>query len=337
MHPAIIVGFLQGSGTAVGMCCAGFVVLLIAAWAAKDDVAHARGLEKIVALRNVCFAVPLAVFGALHLFGPDFVKELVPQYMPGRMFWVYFVGCALIAASLSIATRIAVRWSGLLVGIMMFMFVGMLYLPSGLRHLHTLVSILTANVAYPQDGNGMARFTWTIVFRESSFGGAGLLLAGTAINGWRGSGKSVLINVGRVCVTLALIIFGILHFLHPTGLPGVPLQKQMPVWLTGRVLIDYITGALLLIAAASVVLRRKTREVAAAVGGWILLMVVVIYIPVMISALAIPDIGVKVEGINYFADTLLFAGVILALASAAPMSAAVPSRLSAEVGGRAAL
>jgi uncharacterized membrane protein len=221
--------------------------------------------------------------------------------MPGRMFWVYFVGCALIAAGLSISAKVAVRWSGLLVGIMMFGFVAMLYLPFALTHLH-------------------ARITWTIVFRESSFGGAGWLLAGTAVNGWRGWGKSTLINVGRVCVTLALIMFGIEHFLHPTGLPGVPLQKQLPVWLPGRVLIDYVTGAALLMAAGSVLLRRKTREVTASVGGWILLMIVVIYIPVMISALRVPDIGVKIEGINYFADTLLFAGVVLALASAAPRS-----------------
>ena len=300
MHLPMVTMFLESSRTAVGMYSAGLVVLLIGAWAAKDDVAQARGLDKIVALRNVCFAVPLAVFGALHLFGPDFVKALVPPYMPGRIFWVYFVGCALISAGLSIATKIAVRWSGLLVGIMMFIFVAMLYLPFAVTHLH-------------------ARITWTIVFRESSFGGAGWILAGTAIHGWR-RGKSVLINVGRVCVTLALIMFGIQHFLHPTGLPGVPLQKQMPGWLPGRVLIDYVTGALLLIAAGSVLLRRKTREVAATVGGWILLMVAVIYIPVMISALTIPDIGVKVEGINYFADTLLFAGVILALASATPRS-----------------
>jgi hypothetical protein len=31
-----------------------------------------------------------------------------------------------------------------------------------------------------------------------------------------------------------------------------------------------------------------------------------------------PTTAVKVEGINYFADTLLFAGAILALASAVP-------------------
>jgi len=301
MHAYLLATFFGLSGTAAGMCSAGIALLLIGGWAAKNDFAQARGLEKIVALGNLCFALPLAVFGALHLFGPQFVKDLVPKYMPGRMFWVYFVGAALIAASLSIATKIGVRWSGLLVGIMMFMFVGMLYLPFALTHLH-------------------ARITWTIVFRESSFGGAGWILAATAKNGWSGRGRSTLLTVGRVCVTMALIFFGIEHFLHPFGLPGVPLQKEMPAWLPGRVLIDYVTGAALLAAAGSILLNRRTRTVATCVGGWLLLMVLVIYLPVLITALSQPAIGVQIEGINYFADTLLFTGVILAVASAAPRS-----------------
>src|SRR5713101_7579221 len=264
MHPAILAAFFATSGTAVAMCSAGIAVFLIGSWAAKNEIVQARGLDKIVALSNLCFAIPLAVFGALHLFGPEFVKDLVPRYMPWRMFWVYFVGCALIAASLSIATKIAVRWSGLLVGIMMFLFVAMLYLPGALRHPH-------------------ARITWTIVFREMSFGGAGWILAGNAMDGWRGQGKSTLITVGRVFITMAVIFFGIEHFLHATGLPGVPLQKQMPTWIPRRVLIDYVTGAALLAAGGSILLARKTRAVATWVGGWILLMVLVIYGPVLIG------------------------------------------------------
>jgi uncharacterized membrane protein len=316
MHAYLLAMFFGITGTAAGMCSAGIALLLIGAWAAKNDFAEARGLnlDKIVALANLCFALPLAVFGALHLFGPQFVKDIVPKYMPGRMFWVYFVGIALIAASVSIATKIAVRWSGLLVGIMMFMFVAMLYLPFALTHLQ-------------------ARLTWTIVFRESSFGGAGWILAGTAKNGWSGRAKSTLITVGRVCVTMALVFFGIQHFLHPLGLPGVPLRKEMPAWLPGRALIDYVTGAALLAAAGSVLLKKKTRTVATCVGGWLLLMILVIYLPVLITALSQPAIGAQIEGINYFADTLLFTGVILALASAAPRSdvagrAGVPSDLS---------
>jgi len=288
---------MNGIGlTPAAMCCAGIAVFLIGLLAAKDHIAGARGLEKIVAAANLCVAVPLAVFGALHLFGPRLVMSLVPPYMPGRMFWVYAVGAALIAASLSIAVRIGVRWSGVLFGIMMFLFVAMIHLPGAL--------------AKPD------RIIWTIVFREMSFGGAGWLLAGTDLDARRGRGASTLIAVGRVWVTVALIVFGVLHFLHPTGLPGVPLVKQMPAWIPGRVLIDYVTGAALLAAAGSVLLARSTRTVTACVGGWLLLMVLLIYGPVLIGALSDPNAGVQIEGVNYFADTLLFAGAVLALARA---------------------
>ena len=301
MPQTILATFFEISRTEVAMCAAGIALFVIGVSAAKNEIAEARGLDKIVALSDLCFAIPLAVFGALHLFGPQFVKDIVPPYMPWRMFWVYSVGCALIAASLSIGARIGVRWSGLLFGIMMFLFVAMIHLPGALRRPHD-------------------RFIWTIVFREMSFGGAGWILAGNAMDGWRGQGKSALITVGRVFVTMAVIVFGIEHFLYATGLPGVPLKKQMPTWIPGRMLIDYVTGAALLGAGGSILLNRKTRTVLTCLGGWILLLVLVIYGPVLIVALSEPGVAVKVEGINYFADTLLFAGAILALAKATPRS-----------------
>src|SRR6516162_7122263 len=103
-----LAGLFGASQTAVGMCTAGIALLLIGAFASRSRIAEARGLGKIVALVDVCIAIPLAVFGALHLFGPQFVMDIVPPYMPWRMFWVYAVGGALIAASPSIATRTAV-------------------------------------------------------------------------------------------------------------------------------------------------------------------------------------------------------------------------------------
>ena len=300
MHPLLLT-FLEIPRTVVATCSAGIALFLIGVWAARNDIAQARGMEKIVALNNLCFAVPLAVFGAEHLAGARFIMDGVPSYMPWRLFWAYFVGFALIAASLSIATKIAVRWSGLLFGIMMFLFVAMIHIPRAL--------------ASPHD-----RIPWVIVFREMSFGGAGWILAGSAIDGWRGQSKSTLIAVGRVLIALGMIFFGIQHFLHPAGLPGVPLVKEIPTWIPGRVLIDYVTGAALLVASGSILLARRARTAATWLGGWILLLVLVIYGPVLVLALSDPGIAVKVEGINYFADTLLYAGVMLALASAMPRS-----------------
>jgi len=301
MRMTILATFFAISRTPLAMCLAGIVLLCIGVWAAKKEIAEARSLDKVVALSNLCFAIPLAVFGAEHLSGAKFIMETVPAFMPWRLFWAYFVGFALIAASLSIATKMAVRWSGLLFGLMMFLFVAMIHFPGALADPHN-------------------RIPWTIVFREMSFGGAGWILAGNALDGWRGGRKSVLVTVGRLLVAVTAIFFGIQHFLHPMGLPGVPLEKQMPPWVPARALIDYVTGAALLVAGGCFLLNRKTRTAAIYLGSWLLLLVLVIYGPVLIGALADPSTAIQVVGINYFADTLLFAGAILALASATPRS-----------------
>ena len=277
-------------------CTAGAVFLLIGAWAARKEIAQARGADKIVALGNICIAVPLAVFGAEHLFGVELVVDAVPKFMPWPLFWAYFVGVALLAAALSIATKIAVRWSGLLFGVMMFLFVAMIDLRGTLAH--------------PQN-----RFFWALTLREAAFGGTGLILAGRAMAG-RGRGQATLITIGRIVLGVTAIFYGIEHFLHPTALPGVPLEKEMPEWIPGRMLIDYVTGAALLVGGGSFLLNWRTRTVATCVGGWILLLVLVIYGPVLVDALATPKMAVQMVGINYFFDTLLFAGAILALARA---------------------
>jgi uncharacterized membrane protein len=296
VQATILVVFLEYRSTAFWMSAAGLALLVIGLLVAKNDIAQARGIDKVVALTYLCFAIPLAAFGAEHLSDEKSLLNLVPSYMPWRLFWVYFVGFALIAASLSIATKIQVRWSGLLFGTMMFLFVAMLHLPGA----------VTAG----------GRIAWTIVIRELSFGGGGWVLAGVALGGNCDRRGKRLITVGRALIAVAAIFFGIQHFLHPLGLPGVPLEKQMPTWIPARAFIDYLTGAFLIVAGVCFLLARKTRMAAKYLGAWIVLLVVVIYGPVLIGALADQSSGVKIEGLNYFADTLLFGGVILSLARA---------------------
>jgi len=284
------------------MCSAGIVVFFVALWAAKTDIAQARGLDKIVALSNLCFATPLAVFGALHLSAARGLMTMVPEYMPWRLFWAYFFGFALLAASLSIATRIQVRWSGLLFGIAMFLFVAMLDIP-GTR-------------ADPRN-----RISWILTIREMSFGSGGWILAGTSLRGQgRGQSGSTLITLGRVVLGITTMFYGVEHFLHPANVPGVPLEKLLPAWIPGHMLISYLTGTILVVAGAFILLNKKTRLAATYLGTWIVLLVLFIYGPILIASLANPSTDIKIEGINYFFDTLLFAGAILALASATPRS-----------------
>jgi len=310
MQLTILATFFEISRTVISMGTAGILILFVALWAARDDIAQARGLEKAVALSNLCFAAPLAVFGALHLAAAKALATMVPSYMPWPLFWAYFFGFALLAASLSIATKILVRWSGLLFGIAMFCFVAMMDIPGALQT--------------PGD-----RFGWILAIRELAFGAGSWLLAAGAItsaisgaitksttNAATGQVKTTFLTIGRVVVGITGIFYGVEFFLHPQGVPALPLQKMLPDWIPAHLLINYLTGAILVVSGAAILLAKKTRLAASYLGTWILLLVVVIYGPILISALANPSTEVEIEGINYFFDTLLFAGVILALASA---------------------
>ena len=299
MHSTMLATFLEMSRTVVSMCSAAILLFLIALWAAKTDIARASGLDKIVALSNLCFAIPLAVFGAEHFSAARGISQIVPKFMPWPLFWTYLVGCGLLAASLSIATKIQVRWSGLLFGIMMFLFVAMMDLPGTLAEPHN-------------------RINWILLCREMAFGGGGWVLAGAALAGSDAQGRGKLISAGRIIIGIAAIFYGVEHFLHPVNVPGVPLEKLMPEWIPGRALVGYLTGAILIVCGAGILLGKKTRMAATYLGTWVVLLVVFIYGPILIAALSDPSTEVKVEGINYFFDTLLFAGAILALASATP-------------------
>jgi len=299
MHITILAASSSFSPIPVSMSAAGVVLFVIALWTARTDIAEARGFDKFVALSNLCFALPLAVFGAEHFADAKSIMQIVPKFMPWHLFWTYLVGLALLAASVSIATKIQVQWSGLLFGIMMFLFVAMMDIPGTLRHMHN-------------------RFAWTLMLRELSFGSGGWCLATAAMERPGAQGTKKLLIVGRIVIGIAAMFYGAEHFFFPVNVPGIPLEKLMPAWIPARALISYVTGAILLVAGAAILFTKKVRVAATYLGTWIFLIVLLIYGPILIASLLDPSTDVKVEGLNYFFDTLLYAGTILALASATP-------------------
>lgn len=278
---------------------AGLVVLAIGLWSARGEVARARGLERIVALSNAFVAAPLAAFGAEHLTADPFIVATVPSFMPWRLFWVYWVGFALMAAALSIATRIFVNASGLLFAIMIFSFVAILSIPAVIE-------------------NPREQLSWVLTARDSAFAGGGLILSSHAMRGSRSRMKGPLFTTGRLLIGVACLFFGVEQFLHPGACPGVPLVKQTPPWIPGRLAIGYFTAAILGVAGGGILINRKARMAATILGSWIALLVFTLYASILIVSATAPTFGLRLEGINYFGDTLLFAGVILALSRSNP-------------------
>jgi uncharacterized membrane protein len=268
-------------------CFTGLTILVIGLFSARKELSAARGMDKLLVLGPVFFAAPLALFGAEHLAGAEFIKTVVPPWMPGRLFWVYFVGCALIVAAFSIVLSKRVRLSATLLGAMFFLFVLMIHIPNV--------------VAHPEN-----RFLWAVALRDLSFAGGALALAAT-------QGSKPLIGIARFCVAVPLIFFSVEYFLHPEFVPGVPLQKLTPDWVPLRAALGYITGAALLVAGTLTLVKKHARMAAATLGLLIALEVLVLYMPILV--LARGDAALT-EGQNYVADTLLFGGAILLLAAA---------------------
>ncbi len=274
------------------MSVAGVVFLALGAIVAGREVAAARGLDKLIALACVFFAAPLGVFGAEHLTDAADIMQLIPAWMPAHLFWAYFVGVALIAAALSLSLQRYLRLTGLLVALMFFLFVLMMHIPGV--------------VANPRD-----RFSWAIAFRDLSFGAGALALAGATMQRSSADRGHAAVNVARVFIGVALIVYGVEHFLHPGFAPGVPLSKVTPAWVPLPHLWAYLTGAVLLIAGIAILINRYRREAAVGAGLVMVLLTVFLYVPILATARSTTEI---VVGINYVFDTLLFGGAVLLLA-----------------------
>jgi uncharacterized membrane protein len=268
----------------------------------RKEIGAARGWDRLIVLGGVFIAVSLAVFAPEHFRGPEFVQNMVPSFMPVRWFWAYFVGCALLAAATSLTLRKLVGLSSTLLGLMFFLFVCILFLPSALRH-------------------PGSRFAWTYALRDLSFCAGAWAIAGLESRTSSPRLAKGLILFSRFVLAVAAAFYAVQHFLHPGFVLGVPLEMKLPTWVPLANACSYVTGAILLVSGICLALNQKSRIAAASIGALMTALVLFLYLPMMVVAYhgAAGDFN---EALNYVADTLLYAGAALGLASALPTDGA---------------
>ncbi|HKE55935.1 MAG TPA: hypothetical protein VKB46_04515 [Pyrinomonadaceae bacterium] len=274
---------------------AGIVALLLGFVAMRNNFVQARSSDKLIALGPLLFAAPLTAFAAEHFVFTQFMVPMIPSWIPGPSFWIYFTGVALLATTASIFLNRKVRLSATLLGIMIFSFVVLIHIPRV--------------IANPHD-----RVAWAVVVRDSCFASAALVLAATHSAGWRTRRTHTLTIIAGLLVGIVLVFFSIEHFLHPEFAPGVPLNKVTPTYIPLRSLWGYVTGVALALGGLCLIFRWRARLAVTSLGFVYLALVIFFYLPVMVMMWARSES--RIEGFNYFFDTLMFGGVVLILAGA---------------------
>jgi uncharacterized membrane protein len=280
------------------MCLAGLFYLVAGVFILRKEIGAARGWDRLITWGCVFIAVSLAVFAPEHFRGPMFVQNMVPSWMPAHFFWPSFVGCALLAAATSLTVGKCVRLSSTLLGLMFLLFVCMLYLPHALAH--------------PKD-----RFGWAYALRDLSFAAGAWALAGLHSRAVSPRQSRWMISFGRIVMAIAAIFYAFEHFLHPEFAPGVPLEEKTPQWVPWPCVWGSLAGAILLAAGIGLALNKKSRMAAASIGALMTVLTFTLYLVILILAHG----GSAEEfndALNYLADTLLYAGTALVLASALP-------------------
>ena len=102
------------------------------------DRANAFGLNKVfdrvADYGKYLFAFMLVMFGLAHFVNADFVKTIVPGWIPGNLFWTYLTGVALMGAGLSIFINVRVRQIMSLLATMLFIWLLVVHLPSTIEY-----------------------------------------------------------------------------------------------------------------------------------------------------------------------------------------------------------
>ncbi|HTH48021.1 MAG TPA: DoxX family membrane protein [Candidatus Limnocylindria bacterium] len=151
-------GQWTNAGKALALGGGALAIALSSPGAAGESCRLPGGL---IVVARLCFSAFLVLGGIQHFIWGQFVKTMVPAWIPGPLFWTYFAGVALIAGGLGIVLPRTTRWASLCTGVMIFLWVILLHIPRALADRHN------SNET-------------TAVFEALAFSGIAFVLAGMA-------------------------------------------------------------------------------------------------------------------------------------------------------------
>ena len=272
----------------------GWTFLAAGIWTYRRDLKPSGRGTGFVSLGAVFVAAPLACFAGEHFTAAHSIAQIVPKFMPAKLFIAYLVGVALLAAALSFVARRCLRWSTLSLSFMFALFVLLMDLPASIRHPHE-------------------HLYWSLAARQATYSIGALAFFATEANRVWPKRSKRLAELARLWTGFVLIFYGIENVLYPQYAPGVPDETLTASWVPFPLLIAYATGLLLVVFGAAMFVKKYAVPAAALAGLLLLLLTIALYLPQIFLARTDPQ---KVTALNFIFDTLLFSGMMLLVAKA---------------------
>lgn len=279
-----------------------FLVVGTVNYRADIRAAASPRMLRLLPLGPVFLSAALAAFAGEHFTAAASLAQIVPAFIPGRLFITYFVGVAHLAAATSFALKRYVRLSSLCLAAMFALFVLLMDLP--------------AAVARPD-----VRIFWILVAREATFAVGALALFAVAVSDDRPHASAVIAAMARIWTACVLVYFGIENALYPQLTPGVPATVATASWVPAPHVIAYVTGIGLIVCGLAMLIRSTAPSAAAWSGLIMTTLTVALYVPQFFIGQGAAE---QVTAINFIFDTLLFAGTIFVVGAANRVRTASP-------------
>ena len=86
-------------------------------------------MKNITTLGRILFAIPFALFGINHFLMTDYYLGMLTSFIPLGAYTIILTGIMLIAASISIITKKFVKFSTIMLAILLFIFIITIHIP----------------------------------------------------------------------------------------------------------------------------------------------------------------------------------------------------------------
>ena len=104
-------------------------------------------MKKITTIGRILFAIPFALFGINHFLMMDYYLGMLTSFIPLGAYTIILTGFMLIAASISIISKKFVKFSTIMLAILLFIFIVTIHIP----HLFIEADITVTIIALLKD------------------------------------------------------------------------------------------------------------------------------------------------------------------------------------------